>query len=134
MNKIFVLTAIAIFAFSFTSCEKDEGKKPDISFKTGGSYISGDQTVGMNDTLIIGINAAKTEDKDVLKTFDASVAYDGGASSSIYNETLSGAMGDNYSKDMTIITRNSTGTEKYTFTIVNRDGLTNSVSLILTVK
>lgn len=53
---------------------------------------------------------------------------------SIFSETLSGSNGDNYTKDITITTRNIAGTEKYTFTVVNRDGLRNSVSLTLTVQ
>ena len=133
MKKIFLLATLAGLFF-LSSCEKDEGKLPNIAFKTGGTYVSADKTVGKNETITVGIDASKAEDKDVLKTFDASRAYDGGTASSFLNESLSGSQGDNYSKDVTITTRNQAGTEKYTFTVVNRDGLVNSVSLTLTVQ
>lgn len=134
MNKLYSFIAIALLIVTISSCEKDEGKLPNISFKTGGTYVSADKTVGQDDTLTIGITASKAEDKDVLKTFDASKSLDGAAAVSFYNESLSGSSGDNYSKDFQIITRKQAGTETYSFTVVNRDGLKNTVSLTLTVQ
>ena len=134
MKKIFSLLTVMTTIAILSSCEKDEGKLPNIAFKTGGSYTSVDKTVGKNETITIGITASKSEDKDVLKTFDASRSYDGGTLTSFTNESLSGSQGDNYSKDLQITTRNQAGAEKYTFTVVNRDGLKNSVSLTLTVQ
>jgi hypothetical protein len=128
----FLLSASAITVF--TSCEKDEGKLPNIAFKTGSGYTSSDATVSKGDTVKVGITASKSEDKDVLKKFDASRSYDGGASSSFVSADLSGSDGDNYSRDVEIATRNQAGTEKYTFTVTNRDGLSNQVSLTLTVQ
>lgn len=126
---------IAVLLISMLSaCEKDEGKLPDIAFKTGAGYTSADMTVAKNATVLVGIDAAKTEDKDVLKTFDVSRGYDGATPASYINETLSGAQGDAYSRDITITTRNQDGTEKYVFTVINRDGLVNSVTLTLTVQ
>jgi len=136
MKKIYSFIAIAMLIFIVSSCnkEEDEGKLPNISFKTGGNYVSADKAVGQDDTLLVGITASKSEDKDVLKTFDAAKSLDGGASTSFYNESLSGSSEDNYSKDITIITRKQAGTEKYTFTVINRDGLKNEVSFTLTVQ
>jgi hypothetical protein len=133
MKKIFTFAAIALATTFLASCEKDEGKLPNISFKTGTGYTSADATVGKNDTLLIGINASKSEDEDVLKTFEGVRSYDGGTGISIAGETLDGSKGDSYTKDVPVITRNQAGTEKYTFTVVNKDGLKNSVTLTLTV-
>jgi hypothetical protein len=134
MKKIILLSFVIVTAF-FTSCkEEDEGKLPNISFKSGANYTSADATVGMGDTITIGIQASKAEDKDVLKTFDATLKYDNGSDSSFYNESLSGSKGDNYSNDIQIIARNVAGKESYTFTVINRDGLRNSVGLTLTVQ
>lgn len=135
MNKniksiIILFAAIAIIA----SCTKDSGKLPNISFKTGGSYVSADKGVFQGDTIIIGINASKSEDKDVLKTFTATRSYDNGTPTSFDQETLSGATADVFAKDFKIIARKLSGTEKYTFTVVNRDGLTNQVTLTLNVQ
>lgn len=133
MKKLNVFLAIIMSVLFLASCEKDEGKLPNIAFKTGGSYISSDVTLSKDTTVTIGISASKSEDKDVLKTFDETRSYDGAAGTSVYSETLSGANGDNYSKDITVTTRTTAGTEKYTFTVVNRDGLKNTVSLTITV-
>jgi len=116
-----------------SSCKEDEGKLPNIAFKTGGNYTSSDASVGQGAAILVGISASKSEDKDVLISFDISVSYDGGVSTSVYSETLTGASGDTYSYDYNITTRQQAGTETYTFTVINRDGLKNQVSLTLTV-
>lgn len=121
--------------FFISSCEKDEGKLPDISFKTGGSYVSADASVTGGTAITIGINAAKTEDKDVLKKFNISRSTNGAAATSVFDKTLSGSEGDNYSYDYTTTLDNVVGqTDKYTFTVTNRDGLVNQVSLTITIK
>ncbi|MEI6411709.1 MAG: hypothetical protein WCR52_20125 [Bacteroidota bacterium] len=138
MQKQFLnLLSLAVIALSLSllaSCEKDAGKLPNIAFKTGTNYTSADKTVAKGTTITIGINASKAEDKDVLKSFDASRSVNGAAGVSFFNETTTSANQDNYSKDLDITVGSTAGTEKYTFTVVNRDGLTNSVSLTLTVQ
>jgi hypothetical protein len=119
---------------TLSSCEEDEGKLPDIKFKIGAGYTSSDDTVAKGDTVKVGITAAKTEDKDALKKFDVSRSYDNGTSSSFINKDLSGTEGDSYSTDVEIVTRNQAGTEKYTFTVTNRDGISNQLTLTLTVQ
>lgn len=133
MKKIATFLIFIGIIATLQSCEKDEGKLPNIAFKVDLTHVFKDQTATQNDTLTIGITASKSEDKDVLKTFNGTVSYDGAAATTIVNESLSGSNGDNYSKDIQVITRSQAGTEKYTFTVVNRDGITNSVSLTLTV-
>ncbi|MEP7166276.1 MAG: hypothetical protein ABI741_16360 [Ferruginibacter sp.] len=132
MKKILPILAIIVAGLALNSCEKDEGKLPYISFKTGIGYTSANANVPQGTDVLVGITAAKAEDEDVLKTFDVARVLDGGASTSIYTESLTGASGDNYAKDMIITTRATAGTEKYTFSVVNRDGLVNSVTLTLT--
>ncbi len=135
MKKVHILFALLLAVVSFSSCKKEEdaGLLPNISFKTGTGYVSSDIILKKDTTITVGIIASKAEAADVLKTFDASKILDGGASVSFLNEALTGTNGDAYSKDITITTRNVAGTEKYTFTVLNRDGLKNSVSLIITV-
>ncbi|MEO6758859.1 MAG: hypothetical protein ABIO24_05350 [Saprospiraceae bacterium] len=131
----FLLPALTLALLTtLASCEKDEGKLPNIDFKTGATYTSSDITVAKNEPVLIGIQASKAEDKDVLKSLNESVSFDGAAATSLESTTLSGTDGDNFSKDYLIVTRNQAGTEKYTFTVTNRDGLTNSVSVTLTVQ
>jgi hypothetical protein len=115
-----------------TSCGKDEGKLPNIAFKTGGIYTSADKTIAVGDSVTVGISASKAEDKDYLKTFSISKAIGSAAATEIYNEALSGSTGDNYAHDI-VIHGTVAETEKYTFTVVNKDGLVNTVSLTLTI-
>lgn len=133
-QKWMLCCIFAALTLAFAACEKDEGKLPAIEFKTGGSYVSADMNVAKGATVTVGIHAEKTENKDVLKTFNVSVSLDGGGNTSIQNTALSGSDGDHYETDVPLTVRNQAGTEKYTFTVTNRDGLTNQVSLTLTVQ
>lgn len=133
MKKLSYFLAIVMAVLFLASCDKDEGKLPNISFKTGTTYVSNNITLSRDTTVTIGIQASKAEDKDVLVSFDGSKSYDAGAATSFVSESLSGSNGDNYSKDVSITTRNQAGSEKYTFTVVNKDGLKNNVSLTITV-
>jgi len=133
MKKYILACSFVAVILFLTSCEKDEGKLPNIAFKTGSNYTSADANTGQGTSVTIGIDASKSEDKDVLISFDISVSYDGGTSNSVYSETLTGTSGDIYSYDYNFTTRQQAGTETYTFTVINRDGLKNQVSLTLTV-
>lgn len=133
LHVVSSLLIIAIMSVSFASCEKDEGKLPNIAFKTGGSYTSADATIAQSTSATIGITASKSEKKDVLTKYTITRSYDGAAAETVSTKDLSGSEGDNYDNDYAFTTRAQAGTEKYTFTVVNKDGLTNSVSLTITV-
>ena len=139
MNKLFTCLPVIISLFLFVgSCKKiesnDPGLLPNIVFKTGSGYTSKDTTVAAGTVLKTGINANKSEPTDVLKIFSITRIYDGGLSSNMYKADLTGSQGDNYSYDYNITTRTSAGTEKYTYTVSNRDGLVNSISLTVTTQ
>jgi len=129
--KLSALTIIGITIIT-ASCKKDKDKQipPEISFKTAAGYTYNNSTVTTNDTLLVGITAKKTEDKDLLTRFVATQKYDAGSTTTLINESFNQ---DAYSKDMQIITRSTPGTETYTYTIINRDGLTATKTLVLTV-
>lgn len=139
MKKQFLLTAVAAFIltaalFNLTSCEKDEGKLPAISFKTGGSYTSADKNVNSGDAVLVGINAAKTEEEDVLKTFNIQHTVNSGSAVTDTTIILSSAEEDSFSKDFTLTPTGVSGDKvKYTFTVSNRDGLVNNVYFTLTI-
>ena len=132
MKHIAFSATLFIIASSIflSSCEKDAGILPNISFKTGANYISGDTTLPAGTNITIGINASKSEDKDVLTRFDITKTIDTAAGTSVYNTNLTGTQGDTFSYDFTTTVDNTPGqVTKYTFTIINRDGLINQVSL-----
>ncbi len=134
--KNIIITSLTIGLLAFVSaCKKDEGNLPAISFKTGGSYLSHDDSVATGSAILIGINAEKTEDKDVLKKFNLSKSVNGGTDNTIYSKDLSGGEGNNYSFDYKDTLKGASGDKtKYTFTVTNRDGLVNNVSLTVKIK
>lgn len=131
--KISALAATFILLLCIASCEKDEGKKPNLAFKTTAGYTSADVSAAAGATVLTGINASKAEDKDVLKTYNISKTVNGGASTTLVTIALTGTQADSYSMDYPITVAATTSTkEVYTFTVTNRDGITNSLSLTVT--
>ncbi len=131
--KTKIISAIIIVSVLVSaSCKKEKDKQipPVLNLKTGVGYTSADATLGTNDTITVGVTAQKSEEKDLLTRFVETQQYDAGTITPVLNESFNQ---DSYSKDMVIITRNMAGTEVYTFTIINRDGLTTTKKITLTV-
>jgi hypothetical protein len=117
------------------SCKKnnDPHVPPNVVFKTGSGYLFQNDTVIVQDTLLVGITATKTEDD--LKSYNISVAYDGSATTStFYNYLVQTTEYTGFSKDVQIITRNQPGTEKWIFSVVDRDGNITQKNLTLIVQ
>jgi len=132
MKHVINLFLFSLLVLMLNSCKKDEGKKPIIEFRTGANYTSSDATVPGGTVVTIGIHAAKAEDQDVLMKFNASIFLEGVLATSDDTE-LTGADQDEYNVDYTFPVPTTPGFHyKLTFTVTNRDGLTNQVSLTLT--
>jgi hypothetical protein len=135
MNRI--IKSIFLFGIiSFVSaCKKDEGNLPNISFKTTTGYVSADATKVGGSVVTIGIDASKAEDADYLKKFNISKSVNGAAETTVFDKDLTGTEGDAYTYDYVATMDTTHGqTNKYTFTVTNRDGLVNKVALTLTVQ
>jgi hypothetical protein len=134
MKTKLIFGLLVAAAMGITACKKESQEdgmiKPQLDFKTGSGYVSADATLPMNDTIVIGVNCARTEENDNLTRFIATKTYDGGTSTTFVDETMNAVT---YTKDMTIITRNVSGVEAYSFTITNRDGLTTTKTITITV-
>ena len=132
-----LLKGITLFSIVsiITSCEEDQGLLPKISFKTGGNYISSDTTLAGASPILIGIDAAKSEEVDVLKKFNISLSVNGTTAIPLYNKDLSGSEGDKYTYDLPAVLDTIHGqADKFIFTVTNRDGLVNQVSLTVTIQ
>ena len=127
---LFLTLAFGIISFS---CEKDEMIPPTIDFTTGSGYTFADSHIALDTDFKIGITAKRTEDKDDLKTFVVTVSYDGGAETTIDNVTIPSTQAGEFTKDYDLTTRNTAGTEKYSFTVTNRDGLITTKAIVITV-
>ena len=138
--KKFLTPALAFIFLSavFANCKKEEDAMvpPTLEFKTGAGYTSSDATVAQTTSVLIGVHGEKAEGEgeDVLKTFSITYSYDGGAEAAYRpTEILDASQEDSFDEDIPILTRGVAGTEKYTFTITNRDGLVTTKSITLTV-
>ena len=134
MKKIFLLISTTIILLASFSCrtKKDPHVPPDVVFKTGGNYTSADKTVGVGDTILVGVTVTKTEDD--LKSYNISYAYDGAATTTtFYNYLMTSAQFNSYDKDTSFVVRPIPGSEKWTFTILDRDGNITQKSITLTV-
>lgn len=119
------------------SCEWT-GTKPHIQFKNGIDYLSTDAIFNKDTTLKIGVFAEKAEEEDVLKSFTFTKSING-IDSTIISIKLSGNDANNYTYDYPFklgefVGSKSGDVEKYTATVVNRDGLVNQVSLSVKIK
>jgi hypothetical protein len=135
MKNIFRAAMLVTVMFFSASCEKDEGKLPEMNFKTGGDYISEDASRSKGSNVLIGIDAKKAEKKDVLKKFNISRSINGATSVSILDRDLSGGEGDNFSYDHTEKLDTIKGQKNtYYFTVTNRDGLIKQISVNVTIQ
>ena len=123
----------AAFGFLLSSCEKDEHIPPNVTLKTGNGYTSADATVGKNQAIMVGITGEKVED-DMIK-YNVSYAFDGASATTTYQDfSLSGSEQQHYDKDVTFTTRNQSGTEKWIFTITDKDGNIAQKTITLTLQ
>lgn len=67
--------------------------------------------------------------------FNISKSINGAAAVSVFDKDLTGTEADAYSYDFNVTNDTVVGQQnKYTFTVTNRDGLTNQVNLTVTVQ
>lgn len=134
MKQLLLILISAAIALT-VSCKKetDAHIPPEISFKTGAGYTSGDCTINPGDSILVGVVIIKKEDE--LRTLNISYAYDGSTSSSTsVNYVMTAAEYGGYDHDFRIHSRNQAGTEKWIFTVTDRDGNLAQKSFTLTVQ
>ncbi|MFL5752162.1 MAG: hypothetical protein ACJ76F_02050 [Bacteroidia bacterium] len=133
INFLFLIPFLLLIAGSCKKKKKDAHVPPDVNLKSGGNYTSGDKTLAHGDSILVGIIAKKTEDD--LRSYNASYAYDGaGTTTTFFNVYLSASEYEYYEKDLWLKTRAVAGSEKWTFSIVDKDGNITQKSLVLTVQ
>lgn len=134
MKKLlFLLCSSVLLLAAGCKKEKDAHIPPQMDLRTGGNYTSADRTVMHGDSVLVGVVITKKEDD--LKTYNISYAYDGASSTTtFYNYVMTTAEYNGYSKDTWIHTRNQAGTEKWVFTVTDRDGNLAQKSITLTVQ
>ncbi len=131
MKFISILLLAALFLFS--TCKKDHRKPPVITLKTAAGYTSSDATVAKIQNIKVGVLGDKVED-DML-TLNVSYSFDNTSTTvTAQTITLSGTEQQHFDKDITFTTRNQSGTEKWIFTITDKDGNIAQKQIVLTVQ
>lgn len=134
--KNLILAFLTLTLAITPACKKtkaDPHVPPALELKSGGKYTSGDKTVTKQDTILVGVTVSKTEDD--LKSYNVSFRYDGATSSTtFYNYNMTTAEFTGYEHDIKLVTRNQAGTEKWIFTILDRDGNVAQKEINLTVQ
>ncbi len=133
MKNYIVLLLVVTALISCKKKKTDPHVPPNVTLKTGTNFITADCTLSKQDTVWVGITATKTEDD--LKSYNVSYAYDGVATTTtFYNYLMNANELTGYSKDVQIITRNQTGSERWVFSIVDRDGNITQKTIKITVQ
>lgn len=130
---LFLLGITTLIAVS--SCKKntDPHIPPDLAFKTTAGYTSGDRSITQGDSILVGVVITKKEDD--IRNLNISYAYDGSSSSStLLTYVMNSSEYSGYNHDYWIHTRNMAGSEKWIFTVTDRDGNLAQKSITLTVQ
>ncbi len=132
MRHLFLATAFLACLFFGTACTKDqpEGDHPaGFTFRSDSGYTSHNDTLPLADTLHIGLTITKGSDN--LRSFYVDVTYDNGPAirqDSVHVDS------DPFTFEKTVITRDQTGTEKWTFSVDEYDGDITKQSLSFIVQ
>ena len=104
----------------FNSCKKDEPKSPTLVLKNGSGYTFADISATPGSTILVGvITDAGT---DPLKMVYSEVAFDGANVDSLHTRFTVPEGQAHYEVDFTITLRNQVGTERWKFTVNDKDG------------
>ena len=136
MKKIItsVLVGLAILGtvLNISSCGKEESKPPLIEFwksTSSTTYISKDTSLVHGTVFNIGINAAKTGTEGLLTSLKISRSINGAPDSTLLQANF---IYQYFSQVYSYAAGDSGNLEKYTFTIGEQDGGSNSVSVLIT--
>lgn len=127
MTKNILFIALLGLVTVFSSCNRDEKVAPSVSFVGGAGFTSSDQTVATGTAIKVGITASCDQ---TMKKFQIKVAYDGQVPSMVLDSAISTKIFA--LPQYTFNARGIAGTEVWSFTLVDEDGLTTTVSFKVT--
>lgn len=132
LMKTTCLTAL-IFSIVLFGCKKDQRTPPTLELlNANGSALADTSVIAPNYTLTLTVKGTKTEDE--LKTLNVSYQYDGATSTTTKETmTLQKSEYEGFTTSYTIKARNQSGSEKWTFTLTDRDGNMASKSTVILV-
>ncbi len=135
MCRSTLFLVLAVFISVLGSCQKDGTAASDgstaasITFRSDSGFTFTNDTVGISDTLHVGIIAESGSDP--ITVFLLTVSYDGGPSLHTDSAAISSTP---FHFEKQLITRAQAGTEKWTFTVIEGDGDRTNRNLTLPVQ
>lgn len=114
------IIAILAVLLMLPACQKkddDQLASPTIAFSNDSGYVFRNDTVGLEDTLRVGVTITGGDDR--IHTFKVLASFDGATDITVDSFLLTTA---SFEIQKTIITRAVTGTEKWTFWVQEHDG------------
>ncbi len=116
----FFILALVIGTSAGSCKKKKDAELPELTFKSGSNYLSGNASVGQGIVFTVGVIADKT--KRDLRKFEINYSYDGGGFTQFESHLMSSSEKDHFEKDVKITTRNEQGLEKWEFKVTDIDG------------
>jgi len=130
-----MLFPVALAFGSVTGCKKyDTSLFPFLTFKDSTGFTASDAAVPKGDSVWVGVSATLHPGEKTLDSFKVFRHYDNGPDTLMYVEKISGAGQTNYKKNFHLYTRHVTGTEEYTFRIIDAYNASNERTLTLTTQ
>jgi hypothetical protein len=132
MHLVRTVLCVVLLGLLLTACEKDDDKpsvNPTIEFRTDTGYTYLSDTVGTQDTMVVGVVITRGDDQ--MHHFKVTVAYDGGPTVDVDSIPMGS---DNFEFDKVVITRDVPGSERWSFVVVENDGDILRRSLTFTVE
>ena len=133
IKLIALASMVALGSVFLTNCTTGDTPDtvPTLEFKTGGNYISSDFSISANTNFTVGIEAS--HDKP-LTSLIITVAVDGGAETTPAGCTLCDTVlsTNTFSADYVATTGAAAGTEVWTFTVSDGNGISTSKTITVT--
>ena len=137
MKKTIYLFGLLLLAGAmvFTSCKKDEDEPvvdltPVITFIGGAGYTSADASLAPSSTFKVGINAGENAtSKKNLATFKVTRIFNNVPTIVFEKNNISAST---YSWEDDLVANAAAGEERWTFTVIDKDGLMKELSFIIT--
>lgn len=120
INKLSFGLALLLLCALLTSSCKEESKSPTLNFKVDSTHTYTDIHVAPGTVVTVGVIC--DQGTDPLKLVYSEVAYDGANVDSLYTKIAVPEGTAHYEVDFTITTRNTVGTERWTFNVNDKDG------------
>ena len=117
---------------STVSCRKDN-TPPDLKLKTGAGYTYADFITTQGSSFVVGMDAySGASDLNMMYT---EVAFDGASDPRLVSRVYVNAQQKNhFTRDVTVTTRNTPGTERWVFNINDEDGRISKVEINVRVQ